>query len=124
MCIVQGERLERVAQLLKQSLGQIIITRLRDSRLGLVTVTRVTVSPDLTNATVFYSVIGEEKIRKSTQAALNSSRGFLQKEMSRDVKLRITPKLTFQFDTSLEHSLQIEQILKKIQDEDTPSESE
>jgi len=121
---VQGERLERVAQLLKQSLGQIIITRLRDSRLGLVTVTRVTVSPDLTNATVFYSVIGEEKIRKSTQAALNSSRGFLQKEMSRDVKLRITPKLTFQFDTSLEHSLQIEQILKKIQDEDTPSESE
>ncbi len=120
---MQGKRIERIAELIKQSLGQNILTKIRDPRLGFITVTHVDITPDLRYAKVFYSVLGDEKIKKSTSVALDRARGFLQKELAHEIKMRVTPILQFQYDDSLEQNLKIEQILRKIHDEESPSES-
>jgi ribosome-binding factor A len=114
---MSGKRLERVAQLIKQSLGNSVLTKIRDPRLGFVTITKVEVSSDLVHAKVFFTVLGDKKVQKSTAVALNHSRGFLQKVIATELKLRITPRLSFHYDSSLDYSFHIENILKKIHDD-------
>ena len=116
---MQGKRLERVEELIKQALSESILTKMRDSRLGFVTITAVKVSPDLSSARVYYSVFGDEKVQKSTAAALGQARGFLQRELASEIKLRVTPALSFQKDPSLQYGMKIEGILRKIHEEDT-----
>ena len=117
---MQGKRLERVSELIKQSLSHNILTKVRDTRLGFVTITEVRVSADLSSARVYYSVMGNEKVKRSTEVALKQARGFLQRELSSEIKIRVTPTLSFHFDPSLQYGMKIENILQKIRDEETP----
>lgn len=117
---MRGKRTERVAELIKQSLGQNLLTKIRDPRLGFITVTHVEVSPDLEHAKVFYSVMGDDKVQKSTRVALERSRGFLQHELAMELKLRMTPLLSFHYDTSIEEGLKIEKIIRKLHEEQKP----
>ncbi len=121
---MQGSRKVKIEALIKQTLSQHVITKIKDPRLGFVTITRVSVSPDLKNAKVYFSVLGEEKVQKSSEAALNHSKGFLQKEIARGINLRVTPRLSFEIDRTLENTMHIESILKKIQDEKSESSEE
>ena len=114
---MQKSRIARVAEQLRQKLGQLITTRLKDPRIGFVTLTHVEVAPDLKQARVFFSLIGTEKERKSTSIALNWSRGFLQREIARLLTLRFTPKLEFIFDTAIQESIHLDEILQKIHEE-------
>ena len=114
---MQGKRTERYAELIKQSLSQSILTKIRDPRMGFVTVTRVEITPDLKFAKVFYTVLGDEKVHRSTAAALDHARGFLQREIANEIEMRIVPTLQFQFDKSVSESIKIEEILKKINEE-------
>lgn len=120
---MKGKRTDRIRELIKESLGQNILTKIRDPRLGFVTINSVEVSPDLQYARVYYTVLGDEKIRKSTEAALNQARGFLQKEIAHELKLRLTPILSFHYDTCIQHSMKIEAILKKIHEEEEKKKS-
>lgn len=109
-----GKRTDRIGELVREELGRLVLTRLKDPRLGFVTITSVRMSPDLREALVLYSVIGTDEDRLKTQEALESARGWLQHEIAGCLKLRLTPKLRFKLDHSLEHSLRIESILREL----------
>lgn len=107
-----SRRTERIAALIQTVLGDLVQKKLKDPRLGFVTVTGVDVTPDLKFARVFYTVLGKEK--QSTQRALENAAGFLQHEIAEELKLRFTPKLSFHFDVALEEGMRIEKILGEL----------
>ncbi len=121
---MQGKRVDRVAELVRAQLGSAILSHLRDPRVGFVTVTRVELSADLHYAKVFCSVIGDPTKRRETHEALNHARGFLQRELARELNLRYTPHLDFYLDESLDHSLEIGGLLNEIHKEEEKSPEE
>ncbi len=114
---MQGKRLDRVNHLIQMELGQLILHRVKDPRLGFVTVTHVSAAADLRSAMVFYSVLGDEKARKDSQIALEKAAGFLQKAIAAAIEIRFTPKLKFRFDDSLDRGLEIENVLRNLEKE-------
>ena len=93
-----------------------LLTRgeLRDPRIGYITLTGVKVSPDLRVARVFYSLIGNEEQRKATAEGLEAARGFVRREVTARVKLRVSPEIFFTFDESLGEGDKIERLLKQV----------
>jgi len=112
-----SQRSMKVANFIKKELAVLITQRLNDPRMGFVTITRVELTPDLKFAKVYYSTLGDDKKRKSTEIALSRARGFLKKEMGSQINMRFTPDLEFVFDKSIEYSLELEEIFKKIKDQ-------
>lgn len=95
-------RVERASEQLQHVLGQIIVEKLRDPRLPtLVTVTRVTFSPDLQYATIGLSFMGEPQQEQAAIQAMNAAKGFLKWELSRRLLLKRVPELRFFWDKSL-----------------------
>lgn len=114
-----SRRTDRMASLVQTELGELILKKLKDPRIGFVTLTEVDMTPDLKLARVYYSVMGSEKEKKETQKALEHSTGYLQHEIAAALKLRFTPKLEFCLDESLDRGIQIERILSDLRKEDT-----
>jgi len=92
----------------------LLINGLRDPRIGFVTITGVEVSPDLHLAKVFYSVVGDEKVKQDTAAGLKSSLPFIRKHLGSCLKLRYTPDLLFEYDGSVEYGNRIENLLREV----------
>ncbi|MDP3919301.1 MAG: 30S ribosome-binding factor RbfA [Candidatus Omnitrophota bacterium] len=109
---MQGKRLDRVGHLIQMELSQLVLTRVKDPRLGFVTVTHVDVTPDVRSACVFYSVMGDDKAKKETQGVLERAAGFLQREIGSNLKLRFTPKLIFRRDDSIDMGIEIDSVLR------------
>jgi len=120
------KRSTRVADLLREEIGNIILKELQDPRIGFVTVTGVSVSNDLKHARIYISVMGSSEETEQTFLGLESARGFIQNCIGRRVKLRYTPEITFRPDTSVSYGSHIDSILRSLHTEtDTPvSESE
>ncbi|MHB2020947.1 MAG: 30S ribosome-binding factor RbfA [Candidatus Xenobia bacterium] len=108
-----GYRLQRVQNLLKEVTSE-IIRRIKDPRVGFVSVTDVEVSPDLRHAKVFVSVLGDKTERKDTLEALQNASGFVRHELSQSVQLRHIPALHFHLDESLEHGQHIISLLNQV----------
>ena len=111
---MQGKRIHRVGHQLQMEIGRLLLSKMKDPRLGFVTVTHVDVSPDLKSACVFYSVLGQDDVKRDTQKALEKSAGFMQREIAKVVKLRYTPKLIFRFDDSLDRGMEIDRVIRDI----------
>lgn len=112
-------RPERVAQMIQQQLG-ILFARgeLKDPRLGLVTITGCKVSPDLRQARVYWTVHGDDKVRKETGEGLQASRGFLRREIGQAMSLRVVPDLSFTYDEAIDRGDRIEQLLREAKEAD------
>jgi ribosome-binding factor A len=104
------ERLDRVAEELREVLAE-EIQRLKDPRVGFVTVTGVRVTPDLRKARVFYTVLGEDRDRNATRAALRSARSHLRGALGREVRIKFVPELDFMEDEGPERIDRVEQLL-------------
>ena len=91
----ENPRVRRVADRIQQVVAKVLDTKIKDPRLGFVTVTEVRVTGDLQQATVFYTVLGEEEDRAGTAAALESAKGLIRSEVGRAVQTRLTPSITF-----------------------------
>jgi len=87
---------------------------LKDPRIGLVTVTGVVVTPDLQEATVFVSVLGNEKVRRATLVGLTSAHGVLQARINRELSLRRTPTLTFAYDDTVERGVRMTKLIDEL----------
>ncbi len=87
---------------------------LKDPRIGLVTVTGVSVTPDLGEATVYVSVLGGEKKRAATLAGLESARGVLQGRINRELSLRRTPTLAFAYDDAVERGVRMTKLIDEL----------
>ena len=87
---------------------------LKDPRIGLVTVTGVSVTPDLGEATVYVSVLGSAKKRAATLAGLDSARGVLQARINRELSLRRTPTLAFAYDETVERGVRMTKLIDEL----------
>ena len=115
---MQGKRADRVAALIKEELGAILLRGIKDPRIGFVTITDVQVSDDLKYARVFYSVLGDDQKREETAKGLEQARGFLQRDIAHTLKLRFTPHLSFSADSSFDEGMKIDGIIRKIHEEE------
>jgi ribosome-binding factor A len=112
---MQGKRLDRVNQLIKEEISTLLQRELKDPRLGFVTVTEVETAKDLRVAKVFVSVLGDERQWASSLAALTSARGFVRNWLRQHLDLRVTPDVDFRADRSMEHAAKIQSLLKQVQ---------
>jgi ribosome-binding factor A len=104
-------RMRRVNEVIRQVLGDVITTELKDPRVGFVTVTDVDTSPDLRTARVYVSVLGGEPEREQALAGLHSSHGFLQGKIAAELRMKRTPTLTFHYDDSVDRGVRISRLL-------------
>ncbi len=111
---MQGKRLDRVNQLIKEEISLLLQRELKDPRLGFVTVTEVETARDLRTARVFVSVLGEEAQWTASLAALASARGFIRSWLRQHLDLRVTPELEFRADRSMQHAARIQELLKQL----------
>lgn len=107
-----SRRMERISEVLKQAVSKIIITELKDPRMGFVTVTKVEPSPDLKSAKVFVSVLGDSpSVERQTMKALASAAGYIRREAAEQVTLRAVPELRFVVDGSIKRSIRISKLI-------------
>ena len=107
------ERMRRVNGAMREVLGTAISTELKDPRVGFVTVTAVDTSSDLRHARVFVSVLGDEARRAESLAGLASARGYLQARVARELRMKHTPQLDFEYDPSTDRGMRITKLLGK-----------
>ncbi len=110
-------RPERVAQLMRREIAQLLEHEMRDPRLStMVSVTDVEVTNDLSSAKVWVSTLGEARERASLLEGLASAAGFIRRELGPRLGLREVPEIRFLFDESLERGARVDSILKKLHD--------
>ena len=108
-------RPERVAAEIQAAVGEMLSRgQLRDPRIGYITVTGVKVSPDLRVARIYWSSMGSEAERKETQAGLDAAKGFVRREVTARVKLRVSPEVFFVFDKSVGEGDKIDRLLREV----------
>lgn len=113
-----SRRQRQVGELLHQEISRIIQYETKDPRLGFITVTGVDVSPDLRQARVHVSVLGDKAEIKSTLAGLASGASYFRRQLGQSISLRYIPELSFKLDTSLEYGMHIEALLDEIREDD------
>src|ERR687888_375858 len=104
-------RMRRVNEAVREVLSGHIAEDLKDPRIGFVTVTGVETSPDLRHARVYVSVLGSERKRDATLAGLQSSHGVLQSRVNRELRLKRTPQLTFEYDPTIERGVRLSRLM-------------
>ncbi len=104
------ERMRRVNESVREVVAE-GIGELKDPRIGLVTVTGVRVTPDLQEATVFISTLGNERKRRAALEGLASAHGVLQARINRELSLRRTPQLTFAYDDAVERGVRMTKLI-------------
>ena len=113
---MQGKRLDRVNQLVREEVSHLLQRELKDPRRGFVTVTEVAVSKDLRSARGYVSVLGSEEQWKASLTALHSARGFMRNWLAPRLRLRSVPDLTFLPDRSMAHAAHIQTVLERLRD--------
>ncbi len=106
------KRADRVGDLIKREISEMLIRGIKDPRIGLVTITRVNISDDLRVAKVYFSIMGGKEDRERNLQGLNSAKGFIKRELGKRIHLRYMPDITFKFDPSLEYADHINRLMK------------
>ena len=107
-------RMQKIAEAIRQEASIIIHDKLKDPRLGFVTVTRVEVTADLRLAKIYFSVLGNVEDYKKTKVALDSGLGFIRMLVAQRINLRIAPEIMFFEDRSSEYSVRVQEVLDEI----------
>jgi len=110
------KRSQRVSDLLREEIADIVIYRLKDPRIGFITITGVDVTDDIKIARVYVSVLKDED-KKNTLDILNSAKSFIRSELSKRLRMKSIPGIEFRLDTSIEYGDRIDKLLKKIEEE-------
>jgi ribosome-binding factor A len=105
--------MRRVNESVRQVLAE-ALPDLKDPRIGLVTITGVVTSPDLRVATVYVSVLGNARKRRATLEGLASAHGLLQGQLARQLRMKRTPELTFEYDLSVERGVRMTQLIDEL----------
>lgn len=107
-------RANRVAEQIKKELGEIISRKIKDPRIGFVTVTDVEVTGDLQQAKVFISVLGDEEEKEQSLVGLAKANGFIRSEIGQRIRLRKTPEIAFEFDEAQAYGNHIDALLREL----------
>lgn len=110
--MVAEARARKLADRVREIVAETLELRVKDPRLGFITVTEARVTPDLREATVFYTVYGDDEARESTAAALESAKGVLRTEVGKQTGIKHTPSLTFILDAIPDNARLIDDLLQ------------
>jgi ribosome-binding factor A len=117
--MAQGHRPDRVGDQIRQELSELLSRGVvHDPGIGFITLTRVKMSPDLQQARVFYTMMGDAAARRETASALERATPFLRRHIGGRLRLRRVPEMEFRFDESVAHQDRIEQILRDLHEEE------
>lgn len=103
---------------MREEVSKMVLYEMKDPRLGFITITKAEISPDYLLAKIFYTVLGDEKQRAITKMTLGLSRGFIQSEVSRRMRLRLVPTFSFEYDESLDTRMKMEALIKAARESD------
>ena len=118
-------RAERVSTLIRQEICELLLEHVNDPRLnGLISVTEVSTSPDLKNARIYVSVMGDEKTASETMKGFRAATGYFRKELSHRLRLRYVPELSFEIDDSIQRGARILNIIEQVSEEDEVQDSQ
>ena len=106
-----SDRMRRVDEAMREVLSDAITSQIKDPRVGFVTVTSVDTSPDLRNARVYVSVLGDDSVRRRSLEGLESAHGYLQRRVASELRLKHTPTLQFLYDDSTDRGMRIAELL-------------
>ena len=120
-----SRRVSRVAELIKREVSQMLLSGIKDDRVGtgMVSVTDVDVSGDLQHAKVFVSIYGSDEARAETMAGLKSATGFVRSELGQRVRLRRTPEVIFVEDRSIERGTRVLSLINQLSQDRKPSDA-
>lgn len=120
------ERMRRVDEAVHQVLAE-AIRELKDPRIGFATITGVRTTPDLRQATVYVSVLGSERRREQTLRGLEAAHGVLQGRIARELRLKRTPQLAFEYDPTVERGVRMTRLIDELApapaDDDLPDDT-
>ncbi|MDQ2966134.1 MAG: 30S ribosome-binding factor RbfA [Chloroflexota bacterium] len=117
------QRTDRIDELLRQEIGQILAREVADPRIGFVTVTDVETDPDLRHARLWVSVIGQPAERDATMAALNRAMSFVRRELGTRLRLRRIPEFQVRLDDTAERGTRLLQLLHEIEEGNLPADA-
>ena len=112
-----GSRPSRIGDQLRAELSDLLAREVHDPGIGFLTITQVTVTPDLQTARVYYTTLGDERARRESSRALQRAAPFLRRQVGGRLRLKRVPQLEFFFDDSIERGDRIEQILNELNTE-------
>lgn len=115
-------RAKQVGEQMKKELSDIISRKIKDPRVGFVTVTDVEVTGDLQQAKVFISVLGDDKQKEESLIGLTKAKGFIRSEIGRRIRLRKTPEILFEFDESIDYGNHIETLIHQLHKDEVQDE--
>ena len=118
----QGSRPDRVGEQIRGELALLIAREVHDPGIGFITITRVQVTPDLQQARVYYTALGDDKARRNSERALGRAAPFLRRQIGSRLRLKRTPELMFQYDESIAGQDRIEQLLNELKAASDPPE--
>jgi ribosome-binding factor A len=113
------KRADRVADLIKQEISDILRREAGDPRIAHITVTDVRLTDDLRSARVYVVELGKDRLSPEVEKGLSKARGFLKRELGKRLKLRYIPELAFFYDPSFEYGSRIDKLLKKVRKDET-----
>ena len=119
----EQKRSTRVADAIRNELAILLLNKVRDPKIGNVTISRVEVSDDLKYARIYYTVLGEGKVIKEADAGLQRARGFMRSHLAKTLNMRYTPELQFRYDMTAEKVKEIEELFQEIAGEKDENES-
>lgn len=111
-------RAERVGEQMKQEIMNIANNKVKDPRIGFLTITDVQLTNDLSIATVFLTVLGNKKQKEDTFKGLEKAKGFIKSELGSRMRLRIVPDLNFEYDESIDYGNKIERMIQDLHKKD------
>jgi len=118
-------RTERLNHLIQAEISDLLRKHINDPRLnGLISITSVSISTDLHNATIMISALGENLDRTEILKGFHSASGFLRRELAHRLNIRVTPELTFEFDDSIEQGIKLISLIDRVVEEDKLAETD
>jgi len=112
-----GKRSEKVADLIRKEVSDMLLRTVKDPRVGFVTITKVKVTEDYRLAKIQFSVPGSAEERERSIIGLNSARGYIRRELAKRINLRYTPEILFEYDPSVEYAIHIEEVFQALKEE-------
>lgn len=121
---MKERRAARLAEEIREQVAELIASKLKDPRIGFVTVTRVELTSDQRLARILVGVLGDQEARKKTLAGLRQATGFVRRELAQRLRLRFMPEIVFEYDRGLEATDRVARLLEEAQPGSPPLEDD
>ena len=122
--MAKSYRIQRINEIIKEIVSELILYKIKDPRVGIVTITAARISRDLSSAKVYFSVMGDEQARAESLEGLRSATNFMRRSIGQELDLRLSPELNFVYDDSLDRAERIDRKLREARMEDAALKSD